>query len=70
MTGEIEKSYVVDGMTCGNCERHVVEEVEQVPGVAGVDVDLATGRVTVRGTDVDDASIRAAVDEAGYVVRS
>jgi hypothetical protein len=40
-----------------------------VPGVTGVEVDLATGLVTVNSdTAVDTAQIRAAVTEAGYEV--
>jgi copper chaperone CopZ len=33
-----------------------------------VDVDLDAKRVTVAGEGLDDAAIRAAVDEAGYDV--
>jgi copper chaperone CopZ len=64
-----EKLYVVDGMTCGHCRAAVLEEVGAVGGVAGVDVDLESGRMTVRGEDLDDAAIAAAVAEAGYAVR-
>jgi len=62
-------TYTVAGMTCEHCVKSVTEEVSEVPGVTDVDVDLATGRMTV-ATDkpVEDAAIRAAVSEAGYQV--
>ena len=60
--------YVVSGMTCAHCVSSVREEVTDVPGVTDVTVDLASGRMTVAGTDVDDAAVRAAVAEAGYQV--
>jgi copper chaperone len=63
-----EKTYNVTGMTCGHCVAAVTEEVAEVAGVADVEVDLASGRVTVRGEGFDDADIKAAVSEAGYVV--
>jgi copper chaperone CopZ len=63
-----ETTYIVQGMTCEHCRASVTEEVSEVPGVASVDVDLATGRVTVTGEEVDEAAVRAAVDEAGYEV--
>ena len=69
MGSETEKVYSVVGMTCGHCSAAVTEEVGAVPGVSGVDVDLASGRVTVRGEDIDDRAVAAAVDEAGYEVR-
>jgi len=62
-------TYTVTGMTCGHCVQSVTEEVGQIEGVSQVDVDLATGAVTVT-TDgpVDDAAVEAAVAEAGYEV--
>ena len=61
-----EKTYRVAGMTCGHCKAAVNEEVSAVAGVSGVDVDLETKLVVVRGEDLDDAAIRTAIDEAGY----
>ena len=43
------RNYTVEGMTCGHCSKSVIEEVLQVDGVKGVDVDLDSGRVTVAG---------------------
>lgn len=60
--------YVVSGMTCEHCVRSVTEEVSEVEGVAGVAVDLASGRLTVSGGEFSDAAISAAVAEAGYEV--
>ena len=60
-------TYVVKGMTCDHCVQAVTAEVSHVAGVTGVDVDLASGKVTVTSRDpVDDAAVRAAVDEAGF----
>ncbi|MEV4422306.1 heavy metal-associated domain-containing protein [Patulibacter sp. NPDC049589] len=60
--------YVVQGMTCQHCVASVTEEVSEVPGVTGVDVDLPSGRVAVHGEDVDEEAVVAAVAEAGYKV--
>ncbi len=62
-------SYTVVGMTCGHCVTAVTEEVSQLPGVTGVDVDLASGGLTVTSdAPVDEDAVRAAVEEAGYEV--
>jgi copper chaperone len=62
-------TYTVVGMTCGHCVSAVTEELSQVPGVTGVDVDLASGGVTVTSSaPVDESAVRAAVEEAGYEV--
>ena len=58
--------YLVPGMYCGHCEAAVRDEVSAVPGVESVEVDLVTKRVDVAGAPLDDAAIRAAIEEAGY----
>jgi copper chaperone len=59
-------TYLVAGMTCDHCTVAVTYEVTKVAGVASVDVDLDTKLVRVHGTDVDEAAVVAAIDEAGY----
>lgn len=57
----------VTGMTCGHCAASVREEVGGIPGVTAVDVDLASGKVTIEGErEVEVEAIRDAVEEAGY----
>ncbi|MBX5469578.1 MAG: heavy-metal-associated domain-containing protein [Thermoleophilaceae bacterium] len=55
-------------MTCEHCVLSVREEVAEVAGVSDVDVDLASGRLTVTGERFSDDAVRAAVAEAGYEV--
>ncbi|MFW5415754.1 heavy-metal-associated domain-containing protein [Nocardiopsis sp. CNT-189] len=70
MSGATTTVYTVQGMTCGHCVASVTEEVGEVAGVTGVEVDLATGRLEVSGDGpVDGALVRAAVQEAGYEVK-
>ena len=62
-------TYTVVGMTCGHCVNSVTEEVSQLPGVTAVDVDLASGGLTVTSdAPVEETAVRAAVEEAGYQV--
>lgn len=57
----------VTGMTCGHCATSVREEVENIPGVTGVDVDLASGKVTIDSEGpIQTDAIQGAVQEAGY----
>ena len=62
------RTYTVAGMTCSHCVLSVREEVSEVAGVQDVDVDLASGRVTVTGEGVSEEAVRAAVADAGYEV--
>ena len=60
-------TYHVKGMTCGHCVNAVSQELKRVEGVRSVDVDLASGTVSVASVaPLDEALVSAAVDEAGY----
>ena len=62
------KNYTVQGMTCQHCVASVTEEVSEVAGVTSVNVDLASGRLSVTAEQIDDAAVKAAVEEAGYTL--
>ena len=70
MSTSTDRTYTVTGMTCDHCVLSVREEVSEVAGVTDVDVDLASGRMTVSGTDISDDAVKSAVAEAGYEVAS
>jgi copper chaperone len=61
-----EVSYRVPGMSCDHCKQAVSQELLAVDGVESVDVDLDTKLVVVQGTGLDEAELRAAIEEAGY----
>ena len=62
-------TYTVTGMTCSHCVASVTEEVQEIPGVQDVAVDLPTGSVTITSAEpLADDAVRAAVEEAGYKV--
>jgi copper chaperone len=61
------QSYTVTGMTCSHCVASVTEEVQEIPGVEDVQVVLETGDLTVTSSaPLDDAAVKAAVEDAGY----
>ena len=65
----VRSTYTVTGMTCGHCVSAVTEDLTRLPGVREVEVDLPSGAVTVASDGplpIDE--VRAAVDEAGYVL--
>ena len=59
-------TYSVPAMHCAHCTHAVSSELREIPGVDSVDVDLDTKLVVVRGDGLDDAALRAAIEEAGY----
>ena len=65
----METTFTVTGMTCGHCASSVTEEITKIDGVTGVEVDVASGLVTVASTTTpDSAAVAAAVEDRKSVV--
>ncbi|MCZ4101593.1 heavy-metal-associated domain-containing protein [Streptomyces sp. So13.3] len=59
--------YHVAGMTCDHCKASVTKAIHTVNNVLAVEVDVASGHVTVTtGGAPDDTLIAKVVDDAGY----
>jgi copper chaperone len=56
----------VTGMTCGHCKAAVEKALQNVSGVNTTQVDLASGKVSVEGEQVNTDALIAAVIEEGY----
>ena len=61
--------FTVSGMTCQHCVASVTEEVGEIDAVTAVEVDLASGGLSVTSdTAIAEADISSAVTEAGYTL--
>ena len=59
----------VEGMTCGNCARHVTEAIQRVPGVRNAVVSLESNHASVRWNSDSVENLPAVLEslrEAGY----
>lgn len=63
------QSYTVAGMTCQHCVNAVTQEVRAIDGVTDVAVDLDSGGLTlIASVPIEDSTVAAAVDAAGYAL--
>lgn len=65
---------LVDGMTCSHCVSSVSEELGELPGVLGVQVELNVGaasKVAIASSGaLDTEAVRHAIESAGYSLTS
>ena len=62
-----EMKIKVNGMMCAHCEAHVKKALEAIDGVTSAEASHEENMVTlVTSKDVDEASLKAAVEDAGY----
>ncbi len=65
----MKKNIRIEGMTCGNCVKHVKEALSELEGVTEVDVNLDTKTAVLEASgDVSDEDIKATIDDVGYAV--
>ena len=63
----MEKVLKVEGMTCGNCQKHVKNALAKMEGVTGVEVSLEAKTATVQATrDIPVAEFEKVIADAGY----
>lgn len=64
----MNKTLVIEGMTCGHCAAHVERALNALPGVlAKVDLQRKEARVEA-AAEISDGILRQAVQNAGYEV--
>lgn len=71
VVGESSVTLAIDGMTCASCVSRVEKALLRVPGVLRAEVNLATETATITAATrhIDEATLMAAVERAGYVAR-
>ncbi|MSU02461.1 cation transporter [Tissierella pigra] len=62
----MKKTLLVEGMSCGHCEKAVKNALNELAGVTKVEVDLSTKTVEVEGESLDGTLIKDAIEDAGY----
>jgi copper chaperone len=60
-------AYRIDGMTCDGCARAVTRALQAVAQGREITVDRGRARVEIAGAALDDAVLRAAIEDAGFV---
>jgi copper chaperone len=63
----MNQTFTVTGMTCGHCEKAVVQALQQLDPQAQVSIDRAQNRVQVESTQPREALAKAIAEE-GYAV--
>lgn len=63
----MNQTFTVTGMTCGHCEKAVIQALQQLDPQAQVSIDRAQNRVQVESAQPREALAKAIAEE-GYAV--
>ena len=65
----MKKKVKIEGMSCGHCAMRVKDVLEQVEGVSSATVNHKKGSAVIdMDRDIAVDTLKAAVDETGYVL--
>ena len=65
----MKKTIKVDGMHCNHCKMRVEKALKALNGITSAVVDLGAKTAEIESaSEIDDAAIEAAVDDAGFKV--
>ena len=66
----IKQHFPIQGMTCGNCVRHVEKALKNIPGVSQLEVNLEKHEAIVEydSTTVSYDVMASALKDAGYTM--
>lgn len=64
----MKKILLVEGMSCGHCEKAVKNALGELDGVKNISVNLESKQVEVEGENLDNSLLKAAIEDAGYDV--
>src|ERR687891_91774 len=65
-TGPERVDLEIQGMHCASCVARIEGALSEVDGVEKASVNLATGRASVLGAQLEPATLSEAVERAGY----
>ncbi len=65
------KTIEIEGMQCNHCKMSVEKALNSIEGVEKVEVSLENKNAVIEASkDIDDSTIKNAIDEAGFSVKS
>lgn len=64
----IEKTFAIEGMSCGGCVNSLTRVLKSVPGIEPVKVEVGRAVLRFDPALVTDETVKAAVDRAGFAV--
>lgn len=62
------KTIAIEGMHCAHCVAAVEDALYAVKGVSYVEVSLEKNNAVVEGEGLEDAALKAAVEDTGFDV--
>lgn len=66
--GQIDKTFTIEGMSCGGCVSSLTRVLKAVPGIESLKVEVGRAVLRLDTTRASSETVMAAVAQAGFEV--
>ena len=63
---QVEKTFIIDGMSCGGCVNGLTRVLKTVPGIEPLQIEVGKAALRLDTDQVNDDTVRSAVERAGF----
>lgn len=63
---QIEKTFIINGMSCGGCVNSLTRVLKTVPGIEPIAVEVGKAALRLDSDQVGPNAVKAAVERAGF----
>ncbi len=67
---QVEKTFMINGMSCGGCVNSLTRVLNTVPGIEPLKIEVGSASLRLDTDKVTDDAVRNAVARAGFEVAS
>lgn len=64
----IDKTYTIEGMSCGGCVNSLTRVLKSVPGVEPIKIEVGKAQLRIDDARVSSQAVKDAVARAGFTV--
>ena len=65
-----DKTYTIDGMSCGGCVNSLTRVLKAVPGIETIRIEVGKAQLRLDDARVSSQTVKDAVARAGFAVTS
>jgi copper chaperone len=65
---QVEKTFIIEGMSCGGCVNSLTRVLKTVPGIEPVKIEVGKAALRLDSDKVDGNVVKAAVERAGFAL--
>jgi copper chaperone len=63
---QVEKTFIIDGMSCGGCVNSLTRVLESVPGIEPLKIEVGKASLRLDTETASNDTVKSAVQRAGF----